>query len=698
MFLAILVLNCVVFSIYLFTREAPLTESLGLYTEDLNNTLKGIFNGYGFGKDTKEKVPPTNQQVLLPASFTFEHDALNRHLQSTSAKGWRVEQLNSADTLEVPPIHHGSFSSSEKVNLFNGMKEVSQDQCFLEIGETVRIHRDQIDEIPWDMKNILRIYLEELDHYNDAYNEDIAPILAEHVRVELENDVIDPYWFRLSGSSVWLKEYNVHLVVSRLIFSHQRNKLKSDASLALAQIFDKDWNELNDVRLVFPTNVIKSADSPTFQSDGQDFYSYRFPRMMPIPFLHEYQKKGPIFRGPEDPRVFLVQNPKGYEEPIIVFNAFQKRYWTNYMGEQEAKASRNMFMSFLFQLQKGKNDLEPNLKADNKYFTRTKELIAAGTGRTEKEKNWTPLVSENQEAVGLNRYVYFATQISDLRIIKCDIYSDYDECEVEYNATASVGALRGGTPFVNINQLLRKQPKYNIHKLIPEGREIWVGVARAHFKQCGCGVSFYRPNIVVLIKDEATYFDKEINKIVTKSFWRLSHVSSFFGLGVEIIPWRPEDPRSICLATNALIPNGIGTWTIEEIDHKHGKWHVDDVLTLFFSISDSTVDKINIKGLLNSLMNTRDDSIFMNVPSAPRIKELNQPILTSNGELEKPLPKFTNTNIECALEESKHFCKAYGDEQKSKLASVKASGNNQATKQLEKDLLAMENSLRKIGF
>lgn len=692
-----LLLNLAVYSVYLLGQENTLTETFQSSKNKLSYSLLQMLEGYGSGYFKKSKTLSRNRKVLLPASFDIDHDALNHHLHDTSARHWLWEKLDPSEIIETPPIAHGKFFETDEAKLFNSAKEVPRDQCFLGTGERVPIYTDQIEIVPGNIKNILKIYLEELDDYNDEYNEDIAPILADHVRVELEKDIIAPYWFRLSGSSVWLKDYNVHILVSRLIFSHQKNRVRSDASLVLAQIFDKDWKELNDVRLVFPTNKIDSADSPTFESDGQDFYSYRFPRIMPIPFFHEYKKKGMNYIGPEDPRIFLARNPKGYDEPMIVYNADQYRHRTNGQGEKEVKKTRNMFMSSLFQLQKGKNDYKANPKADYKYFTKTKELMAGRDGRTDQEKNWTPIVSENQASFGSDRYVYFATQVSNLKIIKCDLYSD-SPCEIDYDAPSSVGILRGGTPFVNINQLLRKQTNFNIRKLIPEGREIWFGMARAHFVDCGCSNQFYRPNMVVLVKDEATYFDKKTNQFVTKNFWKLSHVASFFGMGVDIVPWHPDNPDSICLDINALIPNGIANWHIRDFGHSHGKWYADDVMTLFFSISDYTVDKINIKGLLHMLMNTRDNSLFMNVPTVAPNKHLNQPVLTEDGKLEKEVPGFSNSNIDCAMEESRKFCKKYAEEQKTRPNVFDPLEVSQAMEQMEDMLHVMDEPLKKVGF
>ena len=53
-------------------------------------------------------------------------------------------------------------------------------------------------------------------------------------------------------------------------------------------------------------------------------------------------------------------------------------------------------------------------------------------------------------------------------------------------------------------------------------------------RHCGCSETMYRPNMVILVKDDVP---TNTNIASGKSNYRLTHVSSFMDLGIEVLPW-----------------------------------------------------------------------------------------------------------------------------------------------------------------
>ncbi|GEQ70015.1 hypothetical protein JCM33374_g3691 [Metschnikowia sp. JCM 33374] len=192
--------------------------------------------------------------------------------------------------------------------------------------------------------------------------------------------------------------------------------------------------------------------------------------------------------------------------------------------------------------------------------------------------------------------------------------------------TSKVGPLRGGTPMVNLNTIIREHTQMPLKDLIPQGREIWVGFARAHFVECGCGKDFYRPNLVVIVKDPASNEDAKHHDM-----YRISHISSFTSLDVEAISWDPLRPLDLCVGTNAIIPNGISEWTAHNFKSTGKAWKVDDMLTLSLSVSDCTIDVVHVKGLLNTLMNLPDR--LFNLPPSKEGQDSDSPadVATENA-------------------------------------------------------------------
>lgn len=525
------------------------------------------------------------QKVLLPAGFKFSKESLEEHLKSTSGKDWETIQLEDWEVKKNPPLEPGVFKTTES-NLYAYSKGK---QCNMK--ENMKIGTDQSEQLSLNLKKVFEIFNEEADTYSDTYNQHVRPIFEKYMK----DEKLDLHWFRFSGSSVWLKDYNIHFVVSRLSFSETPGQNDPKISLLLAQIFDEKWKEIEDVRLVFPTNKLKESQS--FKIDDQEFMLDRFPRILPAPI---YFEKEDLFWGAEDPRMTLVRNKNGHEEPIVVFNsAHGKEVTEEEDGDIMVELVRSMFMSLPFQRQKGKRILHmgDEYTCDN-LFMRTNHVRSDDGIETAIEKNWTPFVSSAGE---YDEHVYFTTLLKPLRVLKCKLWEDNKECSVEKEGGAGVGRLRGGTPL------------FSLKRIDDEDKEYFFGIARAHLRNCGCGKDFYRPNIVVVARKG----DK----------WSLSHVSSSIDLGMDILPWRNE--TKLCIGVNAMIPNGI-----EYFDQER------DLLSVYVSVSDITVERVTVHGVLQALENAK--------------------------YWEGERPDYKKTPIKCALAESAEFCKAYGARYKTK--------------------------------
>lgn len=519
-----------------------------------------------------------HRKVLLPAGFQFPNLSLKNHLKLTSGKDWEVYQLKDWETRKLPPLEPGRFKTTE----FFLYKLSENTDCNRK--ENMKIGTDESEKLSLNLTKVFEIFREENEVYNDSYNRHILPLFERYI----EPDKFGLHWFRFSGSSVWLKDFNVHFVVSRLVFTENSLRENPRVSVLLAQIFDEQWQEIEDVRLVFPTNDLENSSS--FRIKEQSFILERFPRIIPVPI--SVGETG-LYWGAEDPRMTLVKHKNRYEEPIIVFNAYQgKEVVTN--GESKVEGFRSIFISFPFQRQRGKH-LMPlgNDSTKDDIFIRTNQVMIEGSKESRIEKNWSPFVSSAGE---YNSHVYFATLLAPLKVIKCKLWVENSKCSVEKDEGGGrVGALRGGTPLISLK------------KMENEDKEFFFGLARAHLTNCGCGGQFYRPNLVVVVRNG--------------SKWSLSHVSSSIDLGMKVIPW-PQG-ANLCEGVDAMIPNGI-----EWFDRER------DLLSVDLSISDATVERVTIHGLLKALEKAK--------------------------YWEEEAPEHTISPVKCAMEASVEFCKNYG--------------------------------------
>lgn len=665
-----------------------------------------LLYGVGSGSFIEQEALPWNRHIVLPAGYDFDKTVLRRHLNATASKDWPIQQLKKTEVVRHPPVVDSPYTQHEAFPMFHSREEGSSKECDTLLNLTIgSLMVDERQPIPGSFKNILETVVEELDVYHDPYYQEIAPLFIKHLRVLLKKEMVENFWFRLSGSSVWLKDHGVHLVVSRFVFSYHRSRDSPKLSFVLAQVFDKNWKELKDVRLVFPTNNLGDPDSPLFKVGDQEFYLYRFPRILPVPFHHDSGTTNTRYYGPEDPRVILVRNKNGYDEPLVVFNAEHRILETNDKGEVNDKKFRSMFMCFPFQLRKGKFVTEGNNNeaTDNLFFTKIVELGVVNSGRGGTNKNWSPMISDllRHTSGGFDEHVYFATRLGNLEVLKCDLIGDTGMCTRAYSMDGGVGPLRGGTPLVNINTLIQEQTDIPIRQILPPGREVFVAFARAHLTNCGCGMKFYRPNLIVITKDEATFTREKEGRLedVTKYYYKVSHVSGFMSLHVPTDPWYADRPYRICAAVNAVIPNGISTWKVDSLDVADGRWRASDKLTLAFSVSDFSVDRVNLRGVLDAVLNTADQSLFLPPPvikngAKTAASFVSIPELDYDGNLVQLLLGYSNTNIDCAISKSHDFCKAFGEEQQSLEDEHRFDDTSAANEEFKNRLKEFEDAFR----
>ena len=529
--------------------------------------------------------------------------------------------------------------SKDTFAVFHTQTDLGDDKQCMKLAQDITVEVSPSKFIDADLYEIVDTFRKE----NSGYFQDVKPFFDNYPLEKMfEEKTLETFFFRLAGSLVWLEQYRVHYMISRIVFSPWNRRDKPTFSLTYAQIFDENWEELKNVELVLPTNNPDMGVTSNIHAEDL-FMTQQFPSIVPIPFHHNtrFQKEG--YNGPEDPRIVLVKNPRGYEEPLIMFNSVHRKVREQVLGlDTETKVkyylNRSMFMCWPWQIQRGKYNVD-DLRSpfDDLLYTRITEIRKYNSPRSE-QKNWTPLTSfHEREHNGYDKFLYLIYQWKNLEIMKCPIVDNVDSvifCTMEYRLSDlnNVGALRGGTELVNVKQFLDQYKNVpdavKVIDRIPHGREIWFGFARAHFKNCGCGKNFYRPNLVVVTRDLGRKY-------------KISHVSLFMSLGVRVQGWDMSTENEVCLPDNpnAMIPNGISKWTLNS--------EFQDVLTLSYSISDATVEVIHIRGLLRQLLANDFD------PETKRHRLFGP---TSAFEV-----GFNDDNVECAMDRSEKYCKAYGE-------------------------------------
>lgn len=553
----------------------------------------------------------------------------------------------------------------EKTHVYDSATDIKGniDEC-RELESDISYSVSRQKDVTTPASDIVKTIIRALDD-GDEYVTALEMYFHKKIRLQLKHQVSNQFWFRLAGNSVWLKEYGLHLMVSRVVYSEYNKQNQPTFSISYTQLFTDDWVEVKE-SLLIPTNLGSKENKNAVEIDGAAYTVRSYPMVLPVPFPFDIKRD---YQGPEDPRILLVKNERGHEEPLIIFNQYHQTTVTGIKDgkmHREIKGYRNMWISWPWQFQLGKSNVDnvPQLKYDSMLFNRASEIMINGVRRDRTSKNWSGMTSSLlRQFNGYDKSIFLSTRYPMLEVLKCDITTENANCEymtIDGNrpGNSDVGPLRGGTAMVNINLLISEQTKMPVEKLIRNGREIWVGFARAHFRKCGCGDAFYRPNIVVVILDLRMGKDGKVRQVFS-----LSHVSSFMGLHVDILPWNPEKSSNLCSGVNVLIPNGIGYWKIGKIgtNQERNEWLIDDMLTLDISVSDMSVGVLKIKGILESLVTMSPNSPFKKYEG-----EHNEPDLAEENEIEEtPIyaQEFGASDdvIMCALKDSERFCRVYGE-------------------------------------
>lgn len=625
-----------------------LSISFATFSDNLNNVVSTYRPTSLEGKPqislTTNKLSDNNNRnkiVLFPKNFPISDPDLEDFFYSEfnvkknkfrKAKILRFdggeEKTNAVSSIVMNPDKY----HSQTVNVFGGHRDIEQDQC-KDIQKDVEVQVTDMKSMDTDLENIIKQFKKEK---SDLYKQ-MEPYFKDDIDKQFEEKTIGKHWYRLAGTSVWLAQYGVHFMISRIIYSPNGHRNQPNFSLTYGQIFDEKWKELKDIDMIIPTNDPDSIHDQV-NVNGQFFTKVHYPGFLPMPTYSNPERRDGKYYGPEDPRLLLVVNELGYEEPLIIFNAYHRKITEKEDVDEKTSTLhfdyyRSMFMCFPWQFQRGQTTMNqlPNKATDKMIFNRAIELRRSGIKRLPVQKNWTPFTDFlERQTFKHDRFIYFVYRWASLEILKCELtgtIGSTSNCEFVYKMDQElpldtpVGALRGGTEMININAFV---DEYNLNDLVelPENKEFLVGFARAHLKNCGCGQDIYRPNLVLIVKDN------------NSKTYKIEMVSSFVSLGVDTIGWNLEKPKEICTdgEPNVFIPNGISSWSVRDNDDSF-----EDYLTLSFSLSDATVDIIHVKNVLKAVIETYEDS--------------------NNG--------FNNNNVDCALAGSTQFCKTLGDKVKS---------------------------------
>lgn len=509
--------------------------------------------------------------VLAPAPVAELGPAVVTELPPIIA----LEDIASAPVTEVTPRFSSSLSSSTVIPQVSSLSMAASPASSLSspasfppvqfvaprlANNTIHMYGDgrcSVDNIhiqvgpPTDVDELIPDILMAWKQENSTYFHDVMVLVdkSHDLDAQLSDGTVSQHWYRFAGLLVWLEEFQVHMMILRLIYTPKGDKQKPLFSLMLVHLYDANW-----------TPVETTLSVPDGNGNRHD---QRFPHVMPIPFYHDVTKQYRHYYGPEDPRILMVNNELGHQEPMVVFNMYTRDFAFD-KAHSTLEYYRAMYVAWPWQHQTGKGDTDGHHSNFGDY-TRTSRLTLEGQHPNEKEKNWTPFIDGN------NSLVYFVYRWDQFEVVECplgtrDLTKDYTLCNFIQTAddvTAKVGALRGGTELVSFASLGYSNTPG------------WFSIARAHLENCGCSPDMYRPNVVIMDRDDNGKL--YLRAMLGFADWNIP-VGGFY------------NDNAFCGELLVLIPNGLS------------RYHRDtDLMEITYSVADKTVLRIALQGLVSQL-------------------------------------------------------------------------------------------------
>ncbi|KAG5419850.1 BMT3 [Candida metapsilosis] len=557
----------------------------------------------------------SQQLLVFPQNFNDEATYKQLYPIDQSKQVINYSGNNSALTFEQLQRK----TTPHKIHLFNSFTNSKQCQASMTSLDLTISDNLIFDD---DYKSMAEVLLQQLK--SDDALKHLDGFFQGKIPTMLSENNVGKHFYKFAGTSVFLKEYGVHLMVSRVLFSRRGLKWNPQISLLYAQVYDVHWQELTNVELVVP---VMDVDGVSRVNENM-----KFPRFLPIPFYSDDQYTKRRWYGPEDTRIMLVENELQKEEPVIIFNAHQRSIH-NYTAVDEDKAmqinfqfNRAMFIGWPFRYQLGKVNTDgiSDSRFDEVKFTRVRHFEIKGRPRKGAEKNWTPFVvpkDRSSKSPG-DKHIYLVYQWAKLEVLKCELQQfnfneDVSECESVYKATSKkggiIGPIRGGTEMVPYSTI---DPSY-------KDKNVWIGFLRAHIKHCGCGRSMYRPNFYIFTKRD------------NSDEFQVLYLSSSISFNIPVPGWRKSEVQCAARDPSVLIPNGVSSWEYDRTTKQ-------DILGLTLSVGDENNSILYIYGLKDIVKEL--------------LKKRDMEQVDGGGV-------FNQQMMNCVLDASKEFCKAYGEEQ-----------------------------------
>ena len=390
---------------------------------------------------------------------------------------------------------------------------------------------------PWDLSDNLHQVAEELDDHPMVYY--TQKVFGATPGTFQLKQVVDASWDRLAGSCILLKDRDVFLCITRIIFHDDARKDHCQISFLRGQIFSKSWIHLENYAIRWRGREIVF---PTIFDTGTDFAA-----------------GGDVY-GPEDPRIIIEEGVDG-AEPVIIFN----------MISEKATWKRAMWL------------FRP-------FSQHSSILTIKGAERNEKEKNWAPFFLDERKPslmhsrVEPSQYIHFVYNFAPLEILKCSLIDGM--CDHVFNQDVPEdmvsthdrewSELRGGTQWVPI-----PLPPTSKGEKPSNGLQAFLSFPRTHTEQTTyCEKAVYRPELVVMVTNGTDYF--------------LTYVSGPMDFGVGILLEEPafSDP---CKAGRIMILNSIADW---DFNARTAYADKTDVMTLAVTVNDATVQAMRLSGIL----------------------------------------------------------------------------------------------------
>lgn len=228
-------------------------QDAGLDSRKVVDRVQGIYRSRlpisNFATNETLAIFPRGFKLRASRDLT---DYYRRHFNSDKKKDLNSVTFNGPPLALTEAVKNIDYHNHE-ISMYDTTKDISSDfnKCDSDINSKLKVDIGKARKHDDSLARVVKKLVYQLEH-DDAMKE-LESFFKGDLKKQLQEETVDQHWYKFAGTSVWLQQYGVHFMISRILYSPSGRKNDPVMSLIFAQVYNERWEEFEEVELVVPT-------------------------------------------------------------------------------------------------------------------------------------------------------------------------------------------------------------------------------------------------------------------------------------------------------------------------------------------------------------------------------------------------------------------------------------------------------------